>query len=73
MNVGDEELRLYSVPQLAELWGLSESYIYDEIREKRLPVLRLGRGDRNKMRVSAKDAKAWLQARHSGPALRSVS
>lgn len=58
----DEAVRLYSVAELAKLWGVGETYIYDEIRAKRLPIVQLGRGDRNKARIRATDAKAWVAA-----------
>lgn len=59
----DEAVRLYSVTALSELWGVSESYIRDEIRARRLAAVQLGNGDRNKLRVSAADATAWI-AKH---------
>lgn len=57
----DEAVRLYTVKRLAELWGVSGEYIYEEIRKKRLDAVRLGNGDRNKLRVSATDAAAWIK------------
>ena len=62
----DETVRLYTVAQLAKLWGVGLTYIYDEIREGRLPVVQLGRGDRNKIRVKATDAAAWIGEHYTG-------
>lgn len=58
----DEAVRLYSVADLARLWSVSRDYIYDEITAKRLPAVQLGNGDRNKLRISATDAAAWIAA-----------
>jgi excisionase family DNA binding protein len=60
VNNPDELLRLYTVAQLARLWGVSAEYVYAEIRAKRLPAVQLGNGDRDKLRVSARDAAAWI-------------
>lgn len=57
----DDSVRLYSVRELAALWSVSREYVYEEIRTKRLPVVHLGNGDRNKMRISAPDAAAWIK------------
>lgn len=57
----DDVVRLYPVATLARLWSVSVDYIYEEIRCKRLPAVQLGNGDRNKLRVSATDAAAWIK------------
>ena len=60
-NDPDTAVRLYTVAELAKLWAVSREYVYEEIREKRLPAIQLGNRDRNKLRVSATDAAAWIK------------
>lgn len=59
----DSAVRMYSVTQLADLWGIGKTFIYDEIAEGRLPTVQLGNGDRNKLRIRARDAEAWIEQR----------
>lgn len=54
--------RLYSVSQLAALWGVSKQYVYEEITEGRLSKLNLGNGDRDKIRVAASEVARWVDA-----------
>lgn len=61
----DDAVRLYSVAELAKLWGVGQTYVYDEIRAGRLPIVQLGRGDRNKARVTAADAAKWIASHRS--------
>lgn len=37
------EKLVYNVPEVAELLGISKSYAYQLVKEKRIPVLDLGR------------------------------
>jgi excisionase family DNA binding protein len=62
----DEGVRLYTVAELAVLWKVSKTFVYAEINAQRLPVVRLGRGDRDKTRVRASDALAWIERRQTG-------
>lgn len=59
----DAGVRMYSVTQLAELFGVGKTFIYDEITAGRLPTVHLGNGDRNKLRIRARDAEAWIEQR----------
>lgn len=52
--------RLIAVKDLAEQWGTSKDYIYDLIKAGDLPVVQLGRGDRNKFRVSEEAAADYI-------------
>jgi hypothetical protein len=65
VTADDEAVRLYPVAALAKLWGVSTEYVYEEIRTKRLPAVQLGNGDRDKKRVSATDAAAWIKNRRA--------
>lgn len=65
MSDPDVNVRMYSVAQLAELWSCGTSFVYDEIKAQRLRTVRLGNGDRNKLRIRACDAEAWTRARLS--------
>lgn len=58
-----DDLRLYAVTEVAELLRVSRSYVYAEIQAGRLRPVRLGRGDRNKMRISSVDLRAWIEMR----------
>lgn len=69
---GDDALRLYSIAQLADMWNISESYVRQEVQAGRLTPIRMGRGDRNKIRISAEDAANWIKTHRAG-SLRSVS
>lgn len=61
-------VRCYSVEELAELWTCGKTFIYEEIRAGRLPTIQFGRGDRNKLRINASDAAAWVERhRYHGP------
>jgi excisionase family DNA binding protein len=60
-------VRCYSVAELAELWGVGQQYVYDEINAGRLATIQFGRGDRNKLRVNEADAVLWVD-RHRMPA-----
>lgn len=53
--------RLYTVAELAALWGVGKTYIYDEIKAGRLPTVQLGRGDRNKLRIASRDVVEWIE------------
>lgn len=61
----DQGVRLYSVPQLCELWSVGKDYVYGLIKSGELPTIQLGNGDRNKLRVRATDAQRWLNGRTS--------
>lgn len=37
------EKKVYSVQEVAELLGISKSYAYDLVKEKKIPVLDLGK------------------------------
>lgn len=61
--ITESDVRLYSVKQLAEMWGVSPRFVYREIEGKRLPIVQLSNGDRDKTRVRAADAAAWVEGR----------
>lgn len=64
MSVVDADIRLYSVQQLATLWGCGRTFVYSEIKAGRLPVVGLGDGEpgtRTKMRVRATAALEWIE------------
>ncbi|HJQ00121.1 MAG TPA: helix-turn-helix domain-containing protein [Jatrophihabitans sp.] len=64
MTVTDADIRLYSVPQLATLWGCSRRFVYLEIQAGRIPTVDISNGEsRSKMRVRAADALAWIERR----------
>jgi len=52
---------LLTPQQLADQWQVSLATLYRLIREDGLPVVRLH--DRADMRISPKDAEAWLESR----------
>lgn len=62
----DEAVRLYTVAELAALWSVGKTFVYDEIAAGRLPSVDLGRGDRGKRRIKASDAAAWIERRKTG-------
>lgn len=37
------EKQVYSVPEVAQLLGISKSYAYELVKEKKIPVLDLGK------------------------------
>lgn len=55
-NVDVDQLRLIDVDQLAELWGVKKSWIYDEVESGRLHARRLGR----QLRFAIKDLADYL-------------
>ncbi len=48
---------VYSVPEVAELLGISKSYAYELVKLKRLPVYDLGR----RKIIPKKSLEDWLQ------------
>lgn len=59
--------RLYTVKELAALFGASPRYVYRLIEAGELPTVQLGRGggERNKLRVSHRDVEVWIEANRS--------
>lgn len=68
MTLADASLdvRLYSAPQLAELWDCSRTHVYELIKKGELPTVDIGIG-RPKMRVTAEVAHAFIGKRHANP------
>ena len=53
--------KLYSCQQLAELYGVKKITIWDWIRKKKLPAIRIGK----EYRVSEEDIKIFEEARRT--------
>lgn len=53
--------RLLAVAAIADQWNCSKDYVYDLINAGELPVVQLGRGDRNKYRVREEDVTAYVE------------
>ncbi len=53
----DKEKLAYTIPEVAELTGLSVSYLYFLSAAKKLPVLKVG----TRCLVTPEDLKSWLQ------------
>lgn len=56
-----EPTRLLSVAHVAKQIGTGSTFVYDEIATGRLPVIQLGRGDRNKYRIAETDLTEWIE------------
>lgn len=51
------EKLVYNVPEVAELLGISKSYAYQLVKEKRIPVLDLGR----RKVIPKESLEGWLK------------
>lgn len=57
-----ETVRLYPIPMVAEILGMSRVWVYDQIKRGRLGVVDLG-DKRSKQRVRADTLQAFVDAR----------
>lgn len=56
-------LRLYTVADAAEALGVSQSYLYEQIREGRISTVELGTDKKSKLRIRASELEAFIEAR----------
>lgn len=54
-------LPLYTVPDAAEMLGVSLNYLYERIRDRRLPAVELGTEKKSKLRIRADDLQQFIQ------------
>ncbi|GHD07674.1 helix-turn-helix domain-containing protein [Tianweitania populi] len=53
----------FSVEGFCEAFGIGRNLVYDQIKDKRLKIRKVGR----RTIIRAEDAKAWLDALPEGP------
>lgn len=57
----DDKSDLLSIKQASVYLGVSESYVRDQVRRKRIPALRLGDGGKHApIRISQRHLVAWV-------------
>lgn len=72
VQTDDDELRLYTVPQVADLWGISASWIYKAAAAREIEVTYLTLPGRSKglLRLSRRQVKQILDGFTVNPATR---
>lgn len=65
MNKKDNEKLMYSIPEFAELFGISHQKAFDMAKRGELPIVEIDR----KMMIPAKELSEWLseQVRNNSP------
>jgi excisionase family DNA binding protein len=61
--------RLLTARELAELLGMSASWVLDEWEAGRLPGFKLGDGRAAPVRFRLAEVEGWLETRRRGPAV----
>lgn len=63
MSSSREAVRLYSIPDVAAVLGVSRNYVYQRINSRELRVVELSNGSRPKQRVRQDDLDAFIDGR----------